>query len=237
MQIDTGKISLIQIDPDGSRSARIDCDPRLIPNPGGYLLAHNPNERDAVLGQALFPVGLPASVEDDDDLTPINLAPIPHTWHPGTSLELRGPLGRAFDLPPAVRSLGLIALGESAGRLLPLIPLALEKNADIAIFCDVPLPLLPPIIEIHSINAIPDAIAWADFIAIDMPLENIVILRDILRLDSHEYLSCSAQILVSTPMPCAGIAECGVCALSWRKKGYALACKDGPVFNLNQLLW
>jgi hypothetical protein len=237
MQNDTGKISLIQIGPDCSRSAQIDCDPRLIPNPGGYLLAHNPNEPDAVLGQALFPVGLPAFIEEDDTLPAINLAPIPRTWHPGTSLQLRGPLGHAFDLPPAVRSLGLIALGESAGRLLPLVPMAMEKNADIAIFSDVPLPQLPPVIEIHTINAVPEAISWADFLAIDIPLENIPFLRSLLQLDPYDYLSCPAQILVSTPMPCAGVAECGVCALSWRKKGYALACKDGPVFNLNHLLW
>ena len=237
MQNDTGKISLIQIDPDGSRSAQIDCNPRLIPDPGGYLLAHNPNEPDAVLGQVLFPVGLSSSIEGDDVFSPVNLGPIPRTWHPGTSLQLRGPLGQAFNLPPAVRSLGLIVLGESAGRLLPLIPLALEKNADIAIFSDVPLPQLPPVIEIHAINAVPEAISWADFLAIDIPLENIPILRSIFQLDPHDYLPCPAQILVSTPMPCAGIAECGVCALPWRKKGYALACKDGPVFNLNQLLW
>jgi len=237
MQMDTGKISLIQIEPDGNRSARIDCDPRLIPNPGGYLMAHNPNEPEAVFGQVLFPVGLPASIEGDSDKTPFNLAPIPRTWHPGTSLELRGPLGRAFSLPPAVRNLTLIALGESAGRLLPLISSALEKYADIAIVSDVPLPQLPPIIEIHALNAISEAIAWADFLAIDMPLDNIPILRDTLRLGPHDYLPCPAQILVSTPMPCAGIAECGVCALPWRKKGYALACKDGPVFNLNQLQW
>ena len=237
MQIDTGKISLIQIDPDGSRSARIDCDPRLIPKPGGYLLANNPNEPEAVLGHVLFPVGLPAFIEDDDALPPINLAPIPRTWHPGTSLQLRGPLGRAFDLPPAVHNLGLIVLGESAGRLLPLIPLMLEKNTDIAIFCDVPLPQLPPAIEIHAINSVPEVISWADFLAIDIPLDNIPNLRSILQLDPLDYLPCPTQILVSTPMPCAGIAECGVCALSWPKKGYALACKDGPVFNLNHLLW
>ena len=237
MQINTGKISLIQIEPDGNRAAQIDCNPKVIPRPGGYLMAHNPNEPEAVLGCSLFPVGLPASMDGAANPGPMSLGPIPRTWHPGTTLELRGPLGHAFNLPPAVRNLALIALGESAGRLLPLIPLALEKNADIAIFSDVPLPSLPPIIEIHALNAISEAVTWADYLAIDMPLENIPILRDTLKLGPHDYLPCPAQILVSTPMPCAGIAECGVCALPQRKKGYVLACKDGPVFNLNQLKW
>ncbi len=237
MKIDTGKISLIQIEPDGNRTAQIDCNPKVIPRPGGYLLAHNPNEPDAVLGCSLFPIGLPTSMDGAAHPRPVSLGPIPRTWHPGTTLELRGPLGRAFSLPPAVRNLALIALGQSAGRLLPLIPFALERNADIAIFSDVPLPSLPPIIEIHALNAISEAVTWADYLAIDMPLENIPILRDTLKLGPHDYLPCPGQILVSTPMPCAGIAECAVCALPQRKKGYVLACKDGPVFNLNQLKW
>ena len=237
MHIDTGKISLIQIGPDGDRAAQIDCHPRLLPSPGGYMLAHNPNEPEAVLGCVLYPQGLPASMEDALNSATISLGPIPRTWHPGTNLELRGPLGRAFTLPSAVRNLALIALGETAGRLLPLIPLALQGGADIAVFSDVALPPLPPIIEIRSLKAIPEGIAWADFLALDLPLENIPILRETLHLAPHDYLPCPAQVLVSTPMPCAGIADCGVCALPWRKKGYALACKDGPVFNLNQLRW
>lgn len=232
MQPDTGKISLIQIEPDGKRAAQMDCHPRLMPHPGQYLQAHCPNEPDAVLGCSLFPVGLPPSMDHASDPSAVSLGSIPRSWHPGTTLELRGPLGNGFNLPPAVNSLGLIALGETAGRLLPLIPLALSNNADIAIFCNSPLPPLPPIIEICSLNAIPDAIAWADFLAIDLPLENIPDLRSIFQLDPHQYLPCPAQVLVTSPMPCGGIGECGVCAVSKQKKGYTLTCQDGPVFNL-----
>ena len=131
----------------------------------------------------------------------------------------------------------MIVLSESAGRLLPLIPPALSQNADIAIFSDTPLPPLPPVIEIRSLNAIKEALAWADFLAIDLPLENIPTLRQALQLDPLEYLPCPAQVLVAAPMPCAGVGECGVCAVQKQKKGYALACKEGPVFNLNQLDW
>ena len=167
----------------------------------------------------------------------VSLGPIPRSWHPGTTLKLRGPLGHGFNFPSAVNSLGLIALGESVGRLLPFIPLALSQNTDIAIFSDIPLPPLHPIIEIRSLSAIPDALAWADFLAIDLPLENISDLRKAFQLEPHNYLPCPAQVLITTPMPCAGIGECGVCAVQKQKKGYALACSDGPVFNLNQLEW
>jgi NAD(P)H-flavin reductase len=237
MQTNTGKISLIQIEADGKRAAQLECDPKMMPRPGQYLQAHHPNEPEAVLGCSLFPVGLPPSIENAPNSDSVSLGPIPRTWHPGTTLALRGPLGRGFNLPPAANSLGLIALGETAGRLLPLIPAALSQNADIAIFSDAPLPALPPIIELRSLQALPEAIAWADFLAIDLPLENIPHLRETLQLGPYDYLPCPAQVLIATPMPCAGIGECGVCAVPKQKKGYALACKDGPVFNLNQLEW
>jgi dihydroorotate dehydrogenase electron transfer subunit len=237
MQTDTGKISLIQIEADGNRTAQVDCDPKLLPKGGQYLWAHNPNESDAVLGCSLFPMGLPTSMESASNPGLTSLGPIPRTWHPGTMLALRGPLGRGFNLPPAVRSLGLIALGETVGRLLPLIPSALAQNADIAVFSDAPLPSLPPAIEIRSVQAIPEAVAWADFLAIDLPLENIPQLRQALQLGTHDYVPCPTQVLVTTPMPCAGIGECAVCAVPKRKRGYKLACKDGPVVNLNQLAW
>lgn len=237
MHIDTGKISLIQIDPDGNRTAQIDCVPRVLPRPGQYLQVYNPNDQDAVLGCSLFPVGMPSSMDGATSPPPVSLGPIPRSWHPGTVLELRGPLGHGFSLPSAMNSLALIALGDSAGRLLPLIPLALSNNVDIAIFSDVPLPLLPPVIEIRSLNAIPDAIAWADFMAIDLLFEDIDGLRKLLYLAPHEFLLCPAQVLVTSPMPCAGIGECGVCAVSQNKRGHALVCKDGPVFNINQLQW
>jgi NAD(P)H-flavin reductase len=37
-------------------------------------------------------------------------------------------------------------------------------------------------------------------------------------------------------MPCSGLADCGVCAVPARR-GYKLACKDGPVFDLDELDW
>jgi NAD(P)H-flavin reductase len=41
--------------------------------------------------------------------------------------------------------------------------------------------------------------------------------------------------LVVAPMPCGGLAECGVCAVTTRR-GWKLACKDGPVFDLGELI-
>lgn len=237
MQTDTGKISLIQIEPDGNRTAQVDCNPKILPRPGQYLQAFSPDEPEAVLSCALFPMGMPTLMTAALKPGPVSLGPIPRAWHPGTRLELRGPLGHGFKLPSALNRLGLIALGHTAARLLPLIQPALSQNADIAIFSAAPLPTLPPIIEIHTLKALPEALAWADFLALDLPLENLPALRGRLQLNPHDYLPCPAQVLLTTPMPCAAIGECSVCAVPRAKQGYALACKDGPVFNLNQLQW
>ena len=44
-----------------------------------------------------------------------------------------------------------------------------------------------------------------------------------------------AQVLVLVPMPCGGMGECGVCAVKIQR-GWKLACKDGPVFDLEDLI-
>jgi hypothetical protein len=36
-------------------------------------------------------------------------------------------------------------------------------------------------------------------------------------------------------MPCAGLAACGVCAVQTRR-GWKLACVDGPVFDLKEIM-
>jgi hypothetical protein len=37
--------------------------------------------------------------------------------------------------------------------------------------------------------------------------------------------------LITVPMPCGGMGDCGVCNVM-TKKGPRLVCKDGPVFDL-----
>jgi dihydroorotate dehydrogenase electron transfer subunit len=90
------------------------------------------------------------------------------------------------------------------------------------------------------LSALPELLNWADFIAIDLPLATLPDLRSRLGLnagvDRHLHLHCPAQALVLSPMPCGGLAECGVCAVP-SPRGWKLACDDGPVFNLHEITW
>jgi dihydroorotate dehydrogenase electron transfer subunit len=149
---------------------------------------------------------------------------------------MRGPLGRGFELPASTHRLVLAALGDSVARLLPLAAQAAQNGCAIALFADAPLPSLPASYEAYPSSDLPESLVWADLLAIDLPLQHMVGLRKILGIATGALLPCPAQVLIHVPMPCAGLAECGACAVRTRR-GYQLACKDGPVFDLKHLEW
>ncbi len=234
VRVHIARVTEIQLDAGGP-AAWIECPPAAIPRPGQYVLAQDPEDQQAPLATPLFP----AAISPGGFLA---APPIPPLWTPGTELLLRGPLGRGFTLPITCRRIALVALGDTAARLAPLIPAALEQDAAVALFSDAPLPSLPSAVEAYPLSALSELLSWADFIAVDLPLAALPDLR--MRLasgsdggaepDSH--LHCPAQALVLAPMPCGGLGECGVCAVP-AHRGWKLACIDGPVFNLDEITW
>jgi len=230
------KITEIQSTVDGITAIQIACPPSMVPAPGQYLAAHRIGAADSVLAVSLFPAGFSSHPAVGGSALLNTLPSQPLDGSPGTTLRVQGPLGRGFNLPNETRRLALVALGDTAARLLPLILPALDLGADIVLFAQVTLPQLPTALEIHPLSALPDMIAWADFAAIDLPLESLPALRAVLGLMPHEQLACPAQALITSPMPCTAMAACGVCAVTARR-GYKLVCKDGPVLDLRILRW
>jgi len=239
MQNGKGKITEIIAGFGRTISLKIDCLPDLIPDPGAYLLAHREGESHSPLAVSLFRSGIP----DSDEKHPVlqSTDRLPSAWGPGTVLTLRGPLGHGFTPPDEIGHLALATLGEGLERLLPLARPALDSGADVAVFTPDPLPaallaFLPPAIEAHPLSALPDSFAWADFLALELPRQSLPDLRSVLGLPPHIKIPCRTQALITTPMPCGAMADCGACAVPARR-GYKLACKDGPVFDLNELSW
>jgi hypothetical protein len=73
---------------------------------------------------------------------------------------------------------------------------------------------------------------WADYLALEARRVSLPGLgRRLVPKAGQE-----AQILIRTALPCGALAECGVCAVP-SPRGPLLACKDGPVFKLADLLW
>lgn len=223
-----GRIIEIRSDVSGKAVARITCPVGMIPRPGQYLLVHAWEDKSQVLSEVVFP-----SERFNDGF--LSAPGIPAAWNPGMRLSLRGPLGRGFSLDERIRHLVLVALGESVLRLLPLMETALNQKAAVAVFADCPLPSLPASVEAYPLVALPEALPWAEMVALDVPFEKTTGLRN--SLGMQERFPCPAQVLVATSMPCGGMAECGACAVPARR-GWKLACKDGPVFDQDEIdIW
>ena len=224
-----GRVSEARLDSGGGLEGLVSCSPGAVPPAGRYLSALAPAEIDAPLGIPLF---LAQVTSGGFWAAP----PFPPSWIPGTELMLRGPLGTGFDLPPTVTRLALAALGASPARLLPLAMAALGRDCAVTLFTNAPLPSLSSTIEIYPLESLREALNWPDLLALDLSLEHTPALRGLLGLRPGDPLPCLAQALIWTPMPCAGIGECGACGVPSRR-GYKLACTDGPVFPLDSLEW
>jgi dihydroorotate dehydrogenase electron transfer subunit len=220
-----GPAELAEIYLAGKSAGRVRCDPRLIPAPGQYLLAQALSETDAPLAHPIFSAGVcPGGF--------YAAPPLPASWQPGTRLNIRGPLGKGFQLPVVARFVALAAFSENPARLLALVERALAQNSAVILLTDNPPDGLPAAIEISPLSALAETLRWADYLAFDLPR---ALLPPILKHITDASYSGNAQALIETSIPCGGMGECGVCAIHLRK-GYKLACKDGPVFDLKTLL-
>jgi Iron-sulfur cluster binding domain of dihydroorotate dehydrogenase B len=224
-----GRVREIRLGSGGHLEACISCPDGAIPAPGQYLLAYDLNDPDVVLSSLLF------TVERDDQGFWANSL-LPTRWEPGARLNLVGPLGRGFDLPHNIQRLGLVALGETVSRLMPLVHLITQTHAGVTLFTDLSLLMLPVALEVYPLASLKDSLDWPDFMALDVPLEMLPEMRATFGLSDSAVLPCPAQVLVTAPMPCAGMAKCGACAVPARR-GWKLVCEDGPVFDLKMLKW
>ena len=224
MRTFSGRVAEIQLHL-GEASALIACPPEIVPTAGQYLLAI---DQDSIQTTPLF-------LADARSQGFLAAPPFPGSWRPGTSLSLYGPLGHGFRLPMDVQRLALIALGETNARLLPLATDSLTDNLNITLFSDAALKELPSSMEAYPINDLHDSVSWADFVAVDVPLENIDQLLEYFNTASQDLSFPRGQVLVQTTMPCSTFGDCGVCSVKV-KRSWRLACKDGPVFDLQAVL-
>jgi len=206
---------------DGLRSARLSCSGNLIPAPGQYLLAGDDSD-------SLLPV--PLFYTDSAPSGFIAAPPLPDSWNPGHKLRLRGPLGRGFLLPASSRRVALAACDDMPARLRGLIRPSLKQNAAVVLVCDSASDSLPDDVEVQPLSALSDVCEWADYLALDIARENLPELKQ--RPEKLNQIPAlrEAQILIRTPVPCGGLAECGACAVTL-KSNWMMACKDGPVFD------
>lgn len=210
---------------NGLRHARIACPANLIPSPGQYLFASDASDA---------PLPVPLFFTDSTPSGFIASASLPDTWSPGHALHLRGPLGHGFGLPSSARKVTLVAFDDSSARLRGLIRPALRQGAAVVLVCDSNEENLPDEVEVQPSSAMPEILEWADYAAFDVARENLPGLKEMLGRPDRSSALKEAQFFIRTPVPCGGIAECGVCAVNLKSE-WKLACKDGPVFDWREI--
>jgi len=226
MKQGTGELIELYLE-NGLTGGRILCPQNLMPAPGQYLLAYDPASASPLPATVFSAGSMPGGF--------VAAPPIPEAWRPGNTLSLRGPLGRGFALPASARRVALVALGETFARLKPLMAAGLEQEASVVLASHLELTDLPPEVEIQPLSGLAEIVRWADFFALDVPRESLPGASKMLGFGGQFQVGCEAQALVVTSMPCGGMGDCGVCAVKV-KSGWKMTCKDGPVFDLKELI-
>jgi dihydroorotate dehydrogenase electron transfer subunit len=224
--------------------------------PGQFLLVNTDTE---YVRQPLFPIAL-----NSDGLclllpqhSPLRLL------GPDDELDCIGPLGRGFRLAAPTNNLLLLAqstgFGANDGQngvsfLLTLIDQALEAGNNVLLVHEAPTATqlfppagLPPNVEVRlatldgsrghagtALDLLPRLAQWADQVcAVGHPEWY----RDLVSVLREHRIHLSKEwawgLIAPEVMPC-GMGVCGGCALD-TKRGYRLACTDGPVFDLTEI--
>jgi dihydroorotate dehydrogenase electron transfer subunit len=125
-----------------------------------------------------------------------------------------------------------VALDGSSALLRGLIQPALKQDAAVVLVSNSAPDNLPDDVEIQPLSALGEVLAWADYVGFDIAREDLQQLRQ--QLEMRNMAGMGAQVLIRTPVPCGGIADCGVCAVALKSE-WKMACKDGPVFDWGEL--
>ena len=207
------------------RAIRISNQLSRVPEPGEYFLAFSPASSQG-LPSALFLYEM--------ELETLTLCGyFPAEWQPGTSLNIQGPLGNGFHPPSLAGKIALLAIDASlSDRLYALMLQSLSRGLAVAWVAESFPEQFPLQVELLEASELVEAVKWSDYSAAAAPLTGLGALLN--TLDCHPELKKKVDILVDTPMVC-GNARCGVCSVE-TKKGWKLACKDGPVFNLEEVV-
>jgi len=178
----------------------------------------------------------------------------------GDTVDLFGPLGNGFSIHPASHNLLLVAGGIGIAPLRFLADQALSHKYSVKLLLGAsgefkpsgqpnppqlyPKYLLPHGIELETITSsrdgltnmvtdlLPNSIDWADqiFACGPMPMYRVMSTQY-----QHLFKAKSVQTSLEVRMGC-GLGVCYSCTLK-TKNGLKQVCKDGPVFNLDDILW
>jgi len=171
----------------------------------------------------------------------------------GDKVEIFGPLGNSFSIRPTSRNLLLVAGGTGVAPLHFLAQEAIRRECSVTLLLGAPTAaqlypkhLLPSGIKLVTAtedgtigekgmvtDLLPDFVTQADqvFACGPMPMyRDMAFQKSKLKLEGRP-----VQISLEVRMGC-GLGVCYGCTVK-TKSGLKQVCKDGPVFNLEDILW
>ena len=168
----------------------------------------------------------------------------------GDSIDLFGPLGNGYSIHPASHNLLLLAGGMGIAPVGFLAQQVLNQGHSVTLLLGAstatqlyPRHFLPPEAEVITItedgtagnkgmitDLLPDFVGWADQVFACGPTTMYRAMADQQLLKAK-----STQISLEVRMGC-GRGVCYACTVK-TKSGLKQVCTDGPVFNLEDILW
>jgi len=164
-------------------------------------------------------------------------------------VEIIGPLGNGFSVDPAARNLLLVAGGMGIAPLRFLAQEAVSQGHSVRALYGTananryPANLLPPDVELFSAtedgsvgkaglvtDILPDFLDWADQIFACGPLPMYKAMAQMPELKDK-----TVQVSLEVVMGC-GLGICYGCTVK-TGQGLKQVCRDGPVFNLDDIIW
>jgi dihydroorotate dehydrogenase electron transfer subunit len=167
-------------------------------------------------------------------------------------IDLLGPMGNGFSIEPDSANLLLIAGGLGIAPLIFLAESALKSGKKVRLLLGAktrdqlyPPADLPPQIETRLTtedgsagtrglvtSLIPEHAGWADQVFLCGPLP---MYRSVVANTPENFKTKSAQLSLEVRMGC-GLGFCYACTIK-TNLGLKQVCRDGPVFNLNEVSW
>ncbi len=161
----------------------------------------------------------------------------------GTTLDLLGPLGHGWKIPSGIRNLLLVAEEELLPALILLAHEALTQEVAVTILYQCqntekayPPALLPPEVEYQVvtndlISVLPAYLSWADALCCSVSRETALTFYNLYeRVRGKNF----AQAIAQGSLIC-GTGICLLCNVETRS-GSRLLCREGPVFDLRELV-
>jgi dihydroorotate dehydrogenase electron transfer subunit len=179
---------------------------------------------------------------------------------PGAELDCLGPLGRPFALEPSRRQLVLVGGGYGVAPLIAFAEHALARRCEVILLVGAasavqvfPAALVPPEVEFQVATMdgslghrgfvtelLPGLLSWADGVYACGPNPMLEAVSRLCRpgargLAGQTDSAKPIQLAMEQHMGCA-MGVCLGCVVKTRR-GYERVCRDGPVFQADDIVW